>query len=65
MERWEGAVRQVNRSGRADYWLRGDGGGWRAFRTRSAAARRLFAARALPGRGSHSGIPRWLGDALQ
>ena len=43
MERWEGAVCQVNRSGRADYWLRGDGGGWRAFRPRSAAARRLFA----------------------
>ena len=37
-----GAVHQVSRSGRADYWLCGEGRG--ALRTRSAAAVRLFAA---------------------
>ena len=27
VERWGGAVHQVSRSGRSDYWLCGDGGG--------------------------------------
>ena len=56
-------MRQVKRSGRADYWLCGDGGGGGVAHQERGGSETVRRG-ALPGRGSHGGIPRWLGDGL-
>lgn len=60
-----GAVHQVSHSGRADYWLCGDGGGGGGVAHQERGGCETLRCGALLRRVSHGGIPRWLGDGWQ